>query len=157
MHIDTPEISFEKIELDVENIFVAAREETFENGMITKFSHGILSIVRQHGDSAIDALKFFILNEKVNPEIAGEALRWLGDMDDEPTYLSRRDLLEKALAECSSPMVKDGANIGLAFMDDPHAIPFLRMAIKAEKNKMFCELYQQTLDQLENTKKCLNS
>ena len=82
---------------------------------------------------------------------------WLGDMDHRPTYTYRRSLLEKALGGASSVVIRDGANNGLAFMDDPHAIPVLKKAIKGARCAVLRQALEQTLAQLERTKKCLDS
>jgi len=152
-----PMVSFEKIELDVENIITSVGEEPFENGIVTKFSESIQSIIIEHGDTAVRAISHYILDGTTNPEVAGEALRWVGELDDNATYHSRRNLLEKALVEGATPLVRDGANIGLAQMDDPRSIPYFKQAIKNEKSDLNRKLLIQTLEQLENTLKCHNS
>jgi len=155
--VDFSEVSFEKADTEIEKLFMTANEEEFEDGMENEFSKNLLSIIRQCENYSINVIQDLILKEKINPEVAGEALRWLGDLDHEPTYSYRQWLLEIALVNCSSVIVRDGANVGLALMDDPHAIPFFKEALKNEKCNMFSKVLQQTLNQLENTKKCLSS
>jgi len=149
---DVHVVSSEQLRLDIGHIFAAAAEEEFEDGMDNEFTRALLRTVRQHGNIAVNELEHVILNEQVSSECAGEALKWLGDMEHEPTRLYRRWLLEKALVECPSMIARDGANVGLALMDDPHAIPFLKKAIEASTSPLFSEMLLQTLHQLEETR-----
>ena len=152
--VDFHVVSSEELRLEIEHIFAAASEEEFEDGMDNAFTQAVLRTVRQHGNIAVNELAHLILNAQVSSECAGEALKWLGDMEHEPTRLYRRWLLEKALVQCPSMIARDGANVGLALMDDPHAIPFLKKAIEASASPLFSEMLLQTLHQLEETRKC---
>lgn len=153
------EESFEKIRQvalnpdaigEAKNLFRGARGQRFENGMESPFSRDLVSLVKEHGDVAVKAIAEIVFSEEAHAEVIGEALHWLGDIDDPKSDSSRLDLLEKSL-KSPSPSVRDGAALGIAFLDNPHAIPFLQDAIKQEKHPGLRQDLQQVLDQLEET------
>lgn len=134
-------------------LFEAAKEQNFEDGMESEFSKGLVDVVKNYGVAAIEALAPLIIDEKVNPEVASEALRWLGRINHPVSYHRRLWLLERSL-RCSSARVRDGATLGLAFLDDPHAITYLRQAIQQEKISELRADMEQVLAQLESTHRC---
>ncbi|MBW7990282.1 MAG: hypothetical protein FVQ84_09745 [Planctomycetes bacterium] len=138
----------------VEGIFRAIAEEALEDEIEEVFSKCLLECIRQYEGIAVNEIQHIILKEKVSPESAEVTLRIVGDIDHEPTYGYRRWLLEKALLYCSSPVVRDGANIGLSYMNDPHAIPFFKKAIQKERNFLLQRVMNKTLIQLEDKQKC---
>ena len=152
---DSLEIS-NSVESKIENIFYTANSEEFEDGMDNEFVKFLFAAVRLYENSAILEIHNLTLKEQVNPIVAGEALRWLGDVDHKPTYGCRRWLLEKAVSESSSALVRDGANVGLAFMDDPHAVPYLQRALLSENNALLRKMVAKTLNQLERTEECIS-
>lgn len=87
--------------------------------------------------------------ERVAPEVGGEALRWLGRIDHAESYEYRRWLLERSLS-LSSTRVRDGAILGLASMDDKHAIPYLKRAIEEEQCSELKADMESVLEQLES-------
>jgi len=133
----------------IETLFEAAREIHFEDGMENDFSGELIRLVRQHSNLTIDTLAHLVITEKVNARVASEALRWLGCMDDPDTYRARLWLLERSLY-CSSARVRDGAALGIAFMDDPRAAEHLREAIKREPVAELKRDLEQVLKQLES-------
>lgn len=108
-------------------------------------------LVGSYGIPAIGALHDVALKGEYPPEIIGEALICLGEIDDEDTYAYRRWLLEAAVAKCESFYEKDGANQGLAAMDDPHAIPAFEAALRTAQTRLLRQVLQQTLNQLQET------
>ena len=136
-----------EVEQKIEALFVRAREEVFEDGMESEFSKGFVSMVRKYGDVAIEVIARLIVYGKVNQEVASEALRWLGDIDHASTYDKRLWLLERSL-RCSSARIRDGAALGLAYLDDPHAIRYLKQAIQQEPCEELREDMKQVLAQL---------
>lgn len=128
-------------------LFAEGKEESFEDGMESEFSGRLLSLLEEHGNAAMEPLAHLIVYQKVNPEVAAEALRWVGRVEDPGSYQYRRWLLEQAL-NCASPAVRDGACLGLASMDDPHARVYLKRAITREGCPELREDMEQVLDQL---------
>ena len=97
----------------------------------------------------MEVLAYLIVYEKVNAEIASEALRWLGRMDHPVSYHYRLWLLERGL-RCSSAIVRDGATLGLASLDDHHAVTYLKQTIQREPCEELRKDMGQVLIQLEN-------
>ncbi|MCI0690505.1 hypothetical protein L0337_00695 [candidate division KSB1 bacterium] len=143
----------EKIRQKTAALFAAATDQRFEDGMESEFSNELVALVEEHGDAAVQAIAHLIISEIVSAEVAAEALRWFGRMDHMPTHNARLWLLERSLF-CSSAQVRDGAALGLAAMDDPHAIAYLKQAIQREKHPALREDLKQVLTQLETTEQC---
>jgi hypothetical protein len=133
----------------IEYIFGEAKNEYFEDGMESRFSRKLISLIRKYKQDAIEAITCLIVYEKVNSEVAGEALRWIGRMEHAESYMFRRWLLERSIT-LSSIYVKEGAILGIASMDDKHAIKYLQKAIEIEScNELKADM-QQVLEQLES-------
>jgi hypothetical protein len=133
----------------IEYIFGEAKNEYFEDGMESRFSRKLISLIRKYKQDAIEAITCLIVYEKVNPEVASEALRWIGRMEHPESYMFRRWLLERSIT-LSSPYVKEGALLGIASMDDKHAIKYLQKAIETEScNELKADM-KQVLEQLES-------
>ncbi|MCY3947412.1 MAG: hypothetical protein OXF44_14135 [Anaerolineaceae bacterium] len=135
---------------ELRQIFFEAREEVFEDGMDSVFSRQLVDFMESHGRLAIAILSDLLLSEKVNAEVAGEALRHVGYMEDQSTWLARRGLLECCLFG-SSARVRDGAILGLAAMDDPESIPCVEQAVACESIAELQEDMQAVLEQLRDT------
>ena len=133
----------------LENIVLSARGIRFEDGMENDFSRRLVHFVSAYGDRAVNSLNKAILDRKISPEIASEALTWLARVKDPRTYESRLRLLIKALLSPSS-QVRDGASLGLALLDDPAAIPWTHLAVQLERNKELREDMAKVLSQLES-------
>jgi hypothetical protein len=134
--------------LEIEAIFWSAKEEFFEDGMESDFSKKLCSTVVKYGSDAIEVITSLIVYDKVCPEVASESLRWLGKIKHSESYEFRLWLLERSL-NLSSGIVRDGAILGLASMDDKHAIPYLKKAIKNENSVELKQDMEQVLEQLE--------
>ncbi len=128
----------------------AGRFEFFEDGHETDFSRRLVSFVTHYAAAAIEALSYLFLHGRTTPDVATEALRWLGNIEDTRTHMARRNLLEECL-KCPSPLVRDGAALGLAFMDDPHALPPLTKAIEREQVSTIRNSMEMVSQQLEDT------
>lgn len=138
-----------ELERRIQAIFRESLEEDFEDGMESKFSRDLLSLVRRHGNAAMSEISYLIIYERVNSEVSYVALCWLGRMDDPLTYSYRLWLLEKALASASA-RVRDGAALGLASMGDPNAIPYISDAVRRENCVELREDLKQVLEELES-------
>lgn len=145
-----PSPQSEAIGQAVEALFDAGAEEFFEDGTESGFSKGLTSIILSHGNAAIDVLSDIILGSRVNPDVASEALRSLGRIEQPPTHRNRLGVLARAL-QSSDPQVRYGAALGLASMDDPQAIAFLARAIEGESIEPIRQVMKQVLAQLEAT------
>jgi len=116
----------------------------------SEFAGRVTEVVLRHKASAVCEIGYRIRTTEADPETAEYVLRALGDMDHAETHSPRLWVLKRALQSPFSA-VRDGANIGLAFMDDPEAIPALKQAIEEERLPLLRKLLLKTLHQLENT------
>lgn len=135
---------------DIEALFSRAREEIFRDGFESAFSRGLVGAVGKYGNVALKAIDRLIWAEQTDVEVASEALRCLGQIRSKQTHNNRLRLLEKSLCHPSA-WARDGAGLGLAWMDDPHAIPFLKEAIQREHCIELQRDLTQVLEQLEAT------
>ena len=142
-------VTDEEAESRFESLFRSARESHFEDGMESQFSRYLTSLVQAYGPISKDILARLFEDRRISPEVLSEALRWLGRMEDQPTYGARLWLLEKGLTSPDAS-VRDGATLGLASMDDPRAIPYLERAIQAEKMTELRHDMEEVLGQLKN-------
>jgi hypothetical protein len=134
---------------EFKQLFELAVDEEFEDGFESLFSRSLVSFIEKYDKKAIEALTPIFINEQINPEITAEALRWIGRIEHIPTHNDRQQLLERCLC-CSSPYIRDGAALGIASMNDPHAIPSLKLAIKKETIFELRKDMKQVLFQLES-------
>jgi len=142
-----------KVMQQVKALFESAREMTFEDGMESDFSCDLEKLIRKHQTTALVEIVDQICYRQGIDELKAEALRWLGRILDRTTYNYRRWLLEHCLSD-PSPRVRDGAVLGLASLDDPHSIPYLREAVNRETCSELRKDMQQTLSELETTASC---
>jgi hypothetical protein len=133
----------------IETIFWTAKGEVFEDGMESAFSQQLISFVKRYGNNVLESITCLIVYESVDPEVSGEALRWLGRIEHAESYKYRCWLLERSLS-LSSTRVRDGAILGLASMDDKHAIPYLKLAIGKEQCFELKADMELVLEQLES-------
>jgi hypothetical protein len=138
-------------DLAIQRILDLAGDEIFEDGIETEFSRALGAFVKNHGNQALDAITHLIISENINEDILSEALRWLGRIDHAQSHKRRLWLLERCLQH-SSARVRDAASLGLASLDDAHAIPYLKQAIELERVLELREDLKQVLEQLETTR-----
>ena len=136
------------IDEHLRGIFRLARWESFEDGVESNFSLALVSFIEEHGRVAMEAVDFFIRAGSESDEAVAEALRWLGHMGDQHiTYAYRFHVLLKNLAH-RSPLVRDGALLGLSFLDDQRAIPAIEEAMRNEECTALREDMGQVIQQL---------
>jgi len=133
------------------DIFTAAVEETFEDGMESNFSQSLATLLKAHGTAALAAVEDLILSPETNVEVAVEAARLLGAADDPTSRSQRRAFLEKLLS-LPSVRIRHAAASGLAAMDDPGSLPALAGAIEREDNRRLRQYLRLVVDQLERAK-----
>ena len=120
----------------VRTMFAAALDEHFEDGIESQFSRQLTRLIA-NSLSAMDYIINLIVGGQVNDEVAAEALRWIGQMggQHQQSYDGRRWLLERCLF-MNSLTIRDGAVLGLSFLDDPRSIGSLQEALKRETSQM---------------------
>jgi hypothetical protein len=125
-----------------------SREEIFEDGMESQLTTELDAFLDDYGNYLIDSLIDILRFESVNAEVSSEVLRWIGRTNHQLSYYQRLSFLEENLNN-SSPRVRDAASLGLAYLNDPHAIPYIKDAIKRETCTELREDMEQVLSQLE--------
>lgn len=146
----------QEIEMIVDLIFREAEDQDFADGMESDFSRRLLAAVRKHGNQAMQEISYLVIYGKTSIEVASEALRWLGRIDDFQTYGWRLWLLEKSLSS-DSPLIRYSAALGLASMNDPNAIPVINKAISQEACDELRADLRVVLDDLEASHRCHSS
>lgn len=129
------EIHYATLAAELESLFTDAKTEEFTDGTESNFSRNLISFIGKHQDIAIKLLSGSILSRRTNSEAAAEALRWIGYIYHPKTFRYRLWLLINSL-NSSSLRVRDGALLGLAFMDTTKAIPALEKAARAETSEL---------------------
>lgn len=140
----------ESLAEELRRIFFEAREEVFEDGMESNFSRKLSVLIEEHKEQAIKFAAEYMDSEEVDEEVASELLRQLGHSRHEPTYTSRLVLLVRGLQNKSS-MVRDGAILGLASLDDPKVIPDVEEAVVREQDPELRDDMNDVLEQLRAT------
>ena len=143
--------NIEPIRLELEILFREGRDEIFEDGMESTFSRRLESIICTHGPGAIDAMSQFLIDQNIDVEVAGEALRQLGLIKHAPTWARRLEMLSRVLLSSTIIPIRDAASLGLSFMDDPAAIPPLRAALERETSPIMKRNLKYVLEQFERT------
>lgn len=146
----------EGLEAQIRSMFVAAREEIFEDGFVSDFSRNLSGLTLDFGFEAVSAVVRRVLSDEEIPEVVAEALKTLGRIRHPSSYLERRWALERSLFS-REPRVRDGAATGLAFMDDPHAMRVLAKAIEREPVSQLRKDLTRLRQQLESTRRWLSS
>jgi hypothetical protein len=112
-------------------LLAAADDVEFQDAIESEFSRRLTAFVVEHGAAGVEAVGRIVNHVSTSDEIAWEALRWVGRIDDPVTYRCRLVLLEETLAS-PRPRLRDGAALAISSMDDPIAVPHLRRAIESE-------------------------
>jgi len=136
------------VENTIGHLFESAEEEYFEDGMESDFSRELASQIKKYGNLAMSEITYLLTYGRVDKEVASNALCWLGRIDDPSTYDWRLWILEKSLSS-NSPILRDGAGLGLACMGDAHAIKYIRKAIEQETITELHDDLQGVLEELE--------
>jgi hypothetical protein len=131
-------------------LFASAKEQIFEDGMESDFSRELIEFIRSYGRASMEVIIRRVLSDWLNPEVTSETLRVVGRIHHPTTYRDRLWLLERGLYSASA-RVRDGAVLGLAYLDDPIAITPLKFAIERELTPELRQDMTQVLSQLEDT------
>jgi hypothetical protein len=134
-------------------LFRSAQEEVFEDGIQSEFERQLALLVENEGTFAADAVARLISSVDVNGEVSSMALRALGEMSHPASRGWRLHLLEQSLRS-SSYWVRDGATLGLAWMDDPTALPYLLKAAEQESIGALRQNMEAVIAQLRETRLC---
>lgn len=133
--LDPDDLVRERLLNEIETLFGAAENESFEDGFDSVLSLELLRLVLQHGNVTLEIVSDLIFEDRAAPAAAREALSCLGEMEHSGTHEGRRGVLERSLA-CSSHVARDGAVTGLFDLGDPRSIPALEAAAERETYRL---------------------
>ncbi len=139
-----------EIEQKLKLLFQTGKEYVFEDGIDSQFSNELVRMIEMHDNSAVFSLARLIVSENVNKEVASEALRWLGRIQEPASYTNRLLLLERCLFS-SSAKIRDGAILGLASMNNSNALTHIKEASKRETIPELRANMEQVISQLEGS------
>jgi hypothetical protein len=141
----------EDVGIIIRKLLNTSGEEISDEGDGYNFYKKLESIIKKNGPDAVLALYSPIMSEDNNPEVIAETLHCLGKINNPETYELQLWLLEKSL-EHPSPWVRDGAILGISYLNDPHAIPSLKSRIEREQRRILRREIEKVLAQLEHTR-----
>jgi hypothetical protein len=147
------EVRAQRVAHLVEQAFIGAVEETFEDGVRSKFEKTLASLIHVSGNDAMKAIERVLESPNTNEEIAGESLRRIGEVQDEESQKYRLNVLKRHLRS-PSPRLRYAAALGLASMDDPKTIPVVAEAMDTETQPDVRRSLRQVLEQLQETERC---
>ncbi len=130
-----------------------ASEYQFEDGMISPFEVELRKLVYWYDIDALEALHDFIEHGNSNT-VSAESLRIIGDIKDPTTHPYRTWLLVKYLRH-ESTYIRDGAIVGLLYLDDPASISAVEAAKETETSSLLKEDLRQLADQLKATRNAI--
>lgn len=133
-------------------MFREGGNEIFEDGMHTNFSRKLVGYVSLYGNSALEIIKELILGSQVSTPVAADALKWLGLMDTDAFINERRILLEFCLLKSTSTWIRDGAIVGLSYIDNPQSITSVQQALEQETAQWLKGDIETVLKQLIETR-----
>lgn len=123
-----------------------ARDENFEDGMDSNLSIGIRVLFRNYGESFAGVLDERLKQSDISARILTEILHTLGNIEDDATrdwrFARLVDFLRSPLT-----LARDAAAVGLSYLDDKGAVPYLHEAIRRETNEAFREDLRAIVDQ----------
>ena len=136
-------------------IIADARGRTFYDGMDSQLANDIRAVIMENGLPSVDALSQVLNSDGGEVETRDEIIRQVGLLDDAPTHSARLKLLIELL---SSPQARfrDAAALGLSFMEDLDALPYLHAAKRRENNAWLAENLEQAIGELESIR-CRNT
>lgn len=141
----------EKISAYVKRLFSMAENIEFEIGMTNEFSEALERAIEVIGVRILVEIEKIILNEETSLTVAAETMRYIGNIESHKYRAERRELLETCLSASRFIWVKDGAAVGLSYIDDPQSIPALKQAVQQEKHEELKEDMILVLKQLEDS------
>ena len=141
----------EKLSTYIKSLFSLAENIEFEVGMTNQFSDNLERAIEILGIPTLLEIKKTILNEETSLTVAAETMRYIGNIESNAYRTERRELLETCLLNSRFVWVKDGAAVGLSYIDDPRSIRVLKISIKKEKYEDLKQDMILVLEQLEDT------
>lgn len=107
------------------------RHDIIEDGMRNAITKDLPQLVASHYQSVLPAIAALTNGNRTSAAVTAELLKEVGRLRDAASHLDRRWLLQHALLS-ANPAARDGAGLGLAWLDDPEAAMSVRAAAERE-------------------------
>ena len=127
-----------------------AQNETFADGMDSKFAGHVQESILKNGATAVAAWERTLHKTDNAFETGEEVLRQLGVLRHSPSHGPRLRVLTDCL-NFPDPRIRDAAGIGLSFLDDPAALPKLKDACSREQEIWVRQNLELVIEHLEQT------
>lgn len=135
--------------IEIENQIVDTLGTEFNDDFDSyQYESKLTRIIADYDSLAIMVFSTLLDTQRIKFLQAIELLRFIGKINHPPTYLHRTWLLEKNLFAMSK-YVRDGASLGLLYLENPSTIKPLKEAIDREPTKQLRENMIQVLGELE--------
>jgi len=118
-----------KAQLD--SILERVRQEIVEDGMTNTITMELPRLVANHYRSVLPAIAALTDGSRTSAAVTAELLKEVGRVRDAISHFDRRWLLEDALSS-PNPAARDGAAVGLSWLQDPRAAESVRVAAERE-------------------------
>lgn len=128
-----------------------AKSESFDDNALDEFENKFGVFIHKYLAKAITSLLIYIISGSLPTSVVHAILTIVGRISDPETHSARLWLLEHCL-NLSSQKIRDGAGLGLSYLDDPAAIPYINNAITKESNPLLRNNLRLVLIQLERTR-----
>lgn len=134
--------------------FSSYKEDIFESGMNAEIKNDLIRFLSINVENSLNTLKNIILKGSLDATILNEILIQIGRINDEESLSERLNLLKYFLFH-SSLSIRDGAFLGISYMNDEKAIPSLLIARNRESNKYLREDISDLMEELYESNKRL--
>jgi hypothetical protein len=132
---------------EVKRLFERGASEFFHDGIESDFSKRLLALLGSRGPEALAAIAEYLSDDQGSPEVVSEALRRIADFGGPDTISKRWSILRQGLGS-RSPVIRDGAILGFASLDDPRAQAMLLGALEKEQIRELRELFLRVVARL---------
>lgn len=122
-----------------------AKEVHIEDGIDNEFYLGFRELLTKYGNVGLTLISDQTFGLHMPEHTLSTLLGYVGKLDDNVSTAMRRQLLEGYLTH-ESAVVRDGALVGLSYVESPDALPSLRAAYEREP---YGELKQDILNVIE--------
>lgn len=138
---------------DKNNLIKLAYSEMgyFETGEELRLSSEFRSLVKTYGSQLIHSIELLINSNEINTTVAGELLRQIGEIEDPQLLESQLDILEKFTFH-QAPRVRDGAIMGLSYINSDKVILILETAESLETDQFLQRVITKILKRIQNKK-----
>ena len=134
---------------EIEDLIINTIGIEFDDDIVSnQLDVNLYKIIDTYGSLAITVIDGLLDSRRVKFLQAVQLLSHLGVIRHLPTNQDRTFLLEKNLY-ASSKYVRDGASLGLLYLENPSTISFIKDAIDREPSKLLKENLIQVVNALE--------